>query len=215
MTEIGVNTNNAAQDRTRCAIWARVSTEDQHTENQLAVLRQWAQARGLEVAAEFVTEDSAWAQGGGNGKGREFGKARAALEDGARLGRYSVVLMWAIDRLSRQGIEDTLGAMRRLYEHGADIWSHQEPWLVTAEPRMRELLVSFMAWMAEQASARHSERVKAAIARRRAAGLPVGRPPGSQDRKPRKRSGYVAAWEDGGAAREAAERRRADSRNGG
>jgi hypothetical protein len=36
---------------------------------------------------------------------------------------------------------------------------------------------------------------KAAMARRRAAGLPVGRQPGGKDVKPRKRSGYVARWE--------------------
>jgi DNA invertase Pin-like site-specific DNA recombinase len=168
-------------EKTRCAIWARVSTTDQHTENQLAQLRAWAQARGLEVTDEFVTEDSAWQSG--NGKGEQFDKARKALIDGARLGKYGVVLVWAIDRLSRKGIEDTLAIMRRLYSCGADIWSHQEGWLETAEPHMRELLVSFMAWMAAQESARRSERIRAGLARRRAAGLPVGgRKPGSKNK---------------------------------
>lgn len=152
-----------------------------------------AAARGLEVAAEFVTEDSAWASG--NGRGAEFDKARAALLDGTRLGRYQVVLCWAIDRLSRKGIEDTLATMRRLYEHGADIWSHTEGWLETSDPHMKELLVSFMAWMAQQESLRRSERTKQGLARRRAEGKPVGRQPGAKDRKPRRRSGYVASWE--------------------
>lgn len=185
----------------KCAIWARVSTEDQHAENQLATLRAWAEARDLEVAQEFVTEDSAWASG--KGKGADFDKARAALLDGARLGTYSVILTWAIDRLSRKGIEDTLATLRRLYEHGADIWSHQEGWLETADPHMRELLVSFFAWISQQESLRRSERTKQGLERRRAQGLPVGRQPGSKDKKPRKRSGYVAAWEDGGTRRAA------------
>lgn len=176
----------------RCAIWARVSTTDQFTENQLAVLRVWARDRGLDVVAEFVTEDSAWTNG--NGKGLEFDKARKDLLNGARLGRYSVVLVWAIDRLSRKGIEDTLATMRQIYEHGADIWSHEEPWLVTTEPRMRELLVSFMAWMAQQESDRRSERIKLGLARRKAEGKPVGgRKPGSKDKKPRDRAAYVEA----------------------
>jgi len=34
-----------------------------------------------------------------------------------------------------------------------------------------------------------------------AAGLPVGRQPGARDRRQRKRSGYVAAWEPGGKRR--------------
>lgn len=182
----------------KAAIWARVSTEDQFTANQLATLREWAAARGLEVVAEFVTEDSAFAEGHAG-----FDKARAALLDGARLGTYAVVLVLAIDRLSRKGIEDTLRTMRKLYEHGADIWSHQEGWLETADPHMRELLVSFMAWMAQQESLRRSERTKQGLARRKAEGLPVGRQPGTKDKKPRKRSGYVAAWEDGGTRRAA------------
>lgn len=161
----------------RCAIWARVSSADQFALNQLAVLRAWAEARGLVVVAEFVTEDSAFAQGHAG-----FDKARAALLDGARLGRYQVVLAWAIDRLSRKGIEDTLRAMRKLYEHGADIWSHEEGWLETADPHMRELLVSFMAWIAQQESLRRSERIKAGIARRRAEGGHTGRKPGSRNR---------------------------------
>ena len=182
----------------KCAIWARVSTLDQFTENQLAVLRAWAEARGLVIAAEFVTEDSAWKD-----ESKEFDQARAKLLDGARKGTYTVVLTWAIDRLSRRGIEDTLAAMRKLYAAGADIWSHEESWLETADPAMRELLVSFMAWMAQQESNRRSERIRAGLARRKAEGLPVGRKPGATDKKPRRRSGYVATWEDGGTRRTA------------
>jgi DNA invertase Pin-like site-specific DNA recombinase len=188
---------------TTAAIWARVSTTEQHTENQLEVLRAWAQRRGLEVVTEYVTEDSAWAgTKAGNGKGGEFDRARAALLNGARLGEYEVVLVWAIDRLSRRGIEDTLATMRQLYEHGADVWSHQEPWLVTTEPHMRELLVSFMAWIAQQESTRRSERIKAGLARRRAEGKTVGgRKPGAKDRRKRSTDGYQRAWAPDGARR--------------
>ena len=184
----------------KCAIWARVSTEDQFAANQLATLRAWAEARGLEVTAEYVTEDSA---SGAKGKGADFDKARAGLVDGARLGTYSVILTWAIDRLSRKGVEDTLKTLRQVYEHGADVWSHQESWLQTSDPAMRELLVSVFAWMAKQESDRRSERTKLGLARRAAEGKPIGRQPGSRDKKPRKRSGYVAAWEDGGTRRAA------------
>jgi putative DNA-invertase from lambdoid prophage Rac len=174
---------------TSAAIWARVSTSDQHTENQLAKLRQWAASRGLDVAAEFITEDSAWQNG--NGKGAEFDKARQELLNGARLGSYSVVLVWAIDRLSRKGVEDTLSTLRRLYAHDCDVWSHEESWLSTAGPDMRELLVSLFAWMARMESARRSERIKTGLARRKAEGKPVGgRKPGSKDVKPRKTDGY-------------------------
>jgi len=185
---------------TRAAIWARVSTADQQTENQLEVLRAWATRRDLDVVAELVTEDSAWAGAKAqNGKGAAFDKARTALINGARLGEYDVVLVWAIDRLSRRGIEDTLATMRQLYGHGCDLWSHQEPWLVTSEPHMRELLVSFMAWFAQAESQRRSERIRAGLARRKARGEPVGGAVSrrGKDKRPgsRPRNGYVRAWE--------------------
>jgi DNA invertase Pin-like site-specific DNA recombinase len=182
---------------TRAAVWARVSTTDQYTSNQLDQLRGWAKRRDLEVVAEFITEDSAWVTSTArNSKGAEFDKARVDLLNGARLGHYQVILIWAIDRLSREGIEDTLAVMRQLYEHGCDIWSHQEPWLVTSEPHMRELLVSFMAWVAEQESRRRSERIKAGLARRKAEGKPVGGAVSKRgsDRKPRRTEGYKQAW---------------------
>ena len=45
----------------RCAIWARVSTDEQESGNQLAELRRWAARRGLEVATEYVLDGaSVW-----------------------------------------------------------------------------------------------------------------------------------------------------------
>jgi putative DNA-invertase from lambdoid prophage Rac len=199
----------------KAANWARVSTLVQHEENQLDVTRGWASRRSLEIVQEFVIEDSAWQKGNGT-KGKQFDRERERLIEGARLGHYKVVLVWAVDRLSRRGIEDTLATMRRLYEYGCDIWSYQEPWLVTSEPRMRELLVSFMAWMAEQESARRSERIQAGMARVKkeiAAEVAAGKEPskhlggrkaGSRNRKRlANTAGVSAAWQPGGPLYEA------------
>jgi DNA invertase Pin-like site-specific DNA recombinase len=196
----------------RCCILARVSTTRQHEENQLEVLRTWMHDRGVQIAREYVIQDSAWENGNG-AKGKEFDATRAAILNEARLGEWDILTVWAIDRTSRRGIEDTLATMRRIYECGRDIWSHQEPWLVTTEPRMRELLVSFMAWMAEQESARRSERIKAGIARRKREGKPM--PGGKAGRKMPKGSGAAggtAGWEGeaGEARREALRKRNRD-----
>lgn len=149
----------------KAAIWARVSTTDQHTENQVHVLREWAQKRGFAVVAEFVTEDSAWGTNGA--KGKEFDRQRRLLVRGAKQGDYQRVLIWALDRLSRRGIKDTIGVLEDLDDAGAVVCSHQEEWLETGDPRMRELIISVMAWMAQQESARRSERIRNGIARRR------------------------------------------------
>ena len=187
------------------ASWARVSTTEQHTAQQTHELTAWAGRRGVEIVREFITEDSAWQSGNGP-KGKEFDAAREELLNGARLGHYSVILVWSIDRLSRRGIEDTLAALRRLSEAGCAVWSHQEPWAEDLkDPRMRELFIAIAAWMAEMESARRSERIKAGIGQRKrdlAAGREVkgrqsvgGRKPGSKDRKPRaKVTGEAKGW---------------------
>jgi DNA invertase Pin-like site-specific DNA recombinase len=66
-----------------------------------------------------------------------------------------------------------------------------------AAPEVQDVLVAFAGWMAQQESRRRSERIKAGLDRRRAQGKPVGRQPGAADKKPRKRSGCVASWENG------------------
>src|SRR6516225_5705784 len=171
----------------RCAIWARVSTDEQESGNQLAVLRAEAARRDLDVAAEYVLEGlSAWT-------GAHRAQLRQALDD-ARAGRYDVLLVWALDRLERGGIEPTLRAMRQLRERGVQVVSLQEPW-TDASGEMGELLTAVMAWVARMESQRRSERVRAGLARRKAQGLPVGRRPGAKDTRTRKRSGYMARWE--------------------
>ncbi len=182
----------------RAAIWARVSSTDQHTANQLAELRHWAASRSLDIAAEYVTEDSAWSKANGNGKGAEFDRQRDALLEGARLGRYMVVLVWGVDRFSRRGAEDMLSFVRRLTDTGCELWSLKDPWTEsTTDPMTRELLFSVFATIGRFESERRAQRIRAGLARRKAEGRPIGRQPGAKDKpgKPRKRSGYIARWE--------------------
>jgi DNA invertase Pin-like site-specific DNA recombinase len=196
----------------KCAIWARVSTVDQKEANQLPELRELAAARGLEVATEIITKDSAWQAGVGkaNGKGAEFDSKRTALLEGARLGQYGTVLVWGIDRLSRRGAEDMLAFVRKLSDTGCKLISVKDPWVESlSDPMVREMLLGIFGTVARFESERRSERIKAGLARRRAEGKPVGRAKGATDHKPRRRSGYVAAWEDGGSRREAEARSKA------
>ena len=191
------------QGKVKAAIWARVSTHDQHTENQLAELRAWAADLGVQVVAEYITEDSAWADSANGPKGKEFEARRQEMLQGVRQGKHPVVLAWAIDRLSRKGSEDMQRYLRLLAEAGADVRSKHDPWLNTADPLARELLVGVFATLAKYESQRRSDRIRAGLARRRAEGKPVGRQPGAVDKGQRRRSGYVAAWEAGGARRHA------------
>ncbi len=178
----------------KAAIWARVSSREQDTANQLPALREWARNRGYEVVAEYVLEESAW-------NGKHQSKLAEALED-ARMGRYQVLMVWALDRLSREGIEPTLKVIRQFRERGVQVISKQEPWTDVAG-EAAELVTSVMAWVANMESKRKSERVKAALVQRKQAGLPVGRQPGAMDRGPRRKSGYYGRWERYRAAKAA------------
>ena len=167
----------------RAALWCRVSTDDQDVDNQLAPLRSHAEKCGFSVVREFLLEESAF-----TGKHRrELGRLVAEAAG------YDVVIVWALDRLSREGIEATFATLRRLRERGVRVVSLQEPW-AEASGDAGELLMAVAAWVARMESLRRSERTKAGIQRRRLQGLPVGRIPGAKDRKPRKVSGYYARW---------------------
>jgi putative DNA-invertase from lambdoid prophage Rac len=177
----------AGTGKERAAIWARVSTAEQTTLNQTDALRSWAATRGFEVVVEYQLEESAF-----NGKHRA--KLNEALED-ARRGRYTILLVWALDRISREGPEAMLAVIRQFRERGVRVLSLQESW-TDGPPEMQELLNMFFGWMAKQESVRRSERTKAGLARRRAQGVVLGRPAGSKDRKKRKRAGYVRRWDE-------------------
>jgi hypothetical protein len=85
----------------RAVIWARVSTTEQETENQLRQLREAPARRGLEVVEPpYVAEASAW-------KGAHRRELERALAD-ARAGRYDVLVVWALDRLTREDPLETL-----------------------------------------------------------------------------------------------------------
>ena len=98
--------------------------------------------------------------------------------------------------------EGALRLIRQLRERGCILVSVTETWL-TASPEVQDVLVAFAGWMAKMESDKRSERIRAGLARRKAADLPIGRKPGARDKGKGKRSPYVAAWEPGGARREA------------
>ncbi len=174
---------------TRCAIWYRLSKTEQKTANQFDELRQWAQRKGFEITCDYVFE--VIAINGGAEHREMLGQALAE----ARLGRFEVMLVLALDRVSREGAEVTLAILRRLVGHGTAVWLLEEPWTETADPKMAELLAPLYAWMAAEESRRRSEQIRAGLERRKREGLPVGRLPGATDKKLRKRRGYLARWE--------------------
>ena len=100
-----------------------------------------------------------------------------------------ILLVWALDRLTRQGIGAILGVVSSFKQRGVQVVSYSEPWTEQAGP-MSELLYSITGWAANFEANRISERTKAGLARVKARGRKLGRPPGSKDTKKRKKTGY-------------------------
>ena len=79
----------------RVALYARVSTDRQSTENQLRELRAAADRLGWELAGEFVD------RGISGAKGRKDRPQLDALLRGVARKEFDVVASWSVDRLGR------------------------------------------------------------------------------------------------------------------
>jgi DNA invertase Pin-like site-specific DNA recombinase len=134
--------------------------------------------RGSEVVKVYEEEESAWK----SGHQRELSHL---LED-ARKRRFDAVLVWALDRLSREGPLAILTIVDRLKKCSAKVISYQESWTETPG-ELAELLYALAGWVARMESQRRSERTKSGLARVVAQGRILGRPKGSKDKRKRKR----------------------------
>lgn len=148
----------------RIAIYARVSKAlDQHPENQLIELRQWAAAMKHEVVGEFVDEISS----------KDTRPQKETVLKMIRRGEVQGVAFWTLDRWGR-----TMGELvLELEEFGRMGWimySHREGIdLSTAAGR---LAAHVFAAMANFERDRIRERTLLGLARARAQGKRLGRP---------------------------------------
>src|SRR5215211_1677131 len=79
----------------RVALYARVSTDGQTTDNQIRELRQVAERNGWQIVQEYVDHGISGA------KGREQRPAFDALWKHVTRKQFDVVMVWVVDRLGR------------------------------------------------------------------------------------------------------------------
>lgn len=154
---------------TRAALYARISTNDgrQHLDNQLRELRTFAGLHKWQITAEYTDEES-----GANPKRPGLEK----LMHGAARRRFDLVLVFALSRLTRGGPMQAFHYISRLSESGVTFWSMTEEHFRTSGPA-GEMLIAIAAYIAEQERAMIRERISAGLARAKANGKRVGRPP--------------------------------------
>jgi len=155
----------------RAALYARVSTDRQSTENQLRELRQAAERLGWEVAHEFVD------RGISGAKGRTGRPQLDAMLKGVARKDFDVVASWSVDRLGRSLI-DLVNMLQELHSTGVDLYLHQQG-INTTTPAGKALF-GMMGVFAEFERGMIQERVRAGLARAKAKGTksgnPIGRP---------------------------------------
>lgn len=171
----------------RCVIYMRVSKSDesQTPENQKEPLKKMAESLGLEIVGEYTDMAS-----GGSGNRPKF---QQMLAD-ARERKFDVILVWSLDRFSREGISNTLHYLEELAKSRVVLKSLQECWLDTSDG-MGQLLIAIFSWIAKQEREKISERTKAGLIRAKTNGSILGRRIGSKDKGRRKRSGYFLRWQ--------------------
>jgi DNA invertase Pin-like site-specific DNA recombinase len=150
----------------RVAIYLRVSTSKQDTENQERELIAVAERSGWEVVA--IYEDA----GISGAKGRDQRPGLDAMMKAVNAKEFDLVAAWSVDRLGRS-LTDLLGILQELKEKGVDLFLHQQglDTSTTAGKAMFQMLGVFAEF--ERGIIR--ERVNAGLARARARGIKLGR----------------------------------------
>src|ERR1039458_7988185 len=150
----------------RAALYMRVSTVDQHPENQLNELRDFAALRGFKVAEEYTDHGISGA------KARRPALDRM-LKDAHRR-KFDVVVVWACDRLARS-TKHFLQVLDELNEVGVQFLSQREA-IDTDGPLGRAIIVIVSA-VAELERSLIVERVRAGMRRAKLDGRRIGRAP--------------------------------------
>src|SRR5437868_10805782 len=148
----------------RAALYLRVSTDTQTTENQRPDLAQLARTRGWDIVRVYEETGSA-------------AKQRPAFDrmmlDATR-GHFNVLAVWSLDRLGRS-MQANLATVLELDRLGVLVVSVRESFLDTSGP-VRPLLIAIFGWLAQQERERLIERTKAGLERARRQGRRIGRP---------------------------------------
>ncbi len=158
----------------KVAIYVRVSLDVnyddrrfQNVENQLIPLRDFCKSMSYEIVEEYMDKMS-----GANPARPGF---RKMIQD-AMLRRFSGIIVWKLDRFSREGIIPTMAYIKKLKSRGIWLKSMTESWLDTSQEGITDIILAIMSWASAEERKKISERTKAGMVRAKAKGKHIGRP---------------------------------------
>lgn len=158
----------------KAAIYLRVSTNSQTTENQRRELEAVAKKSDWDIVE--IYEDKALS----GAKGREERPAFDALCKDATKRKFDVVMAWSVDRLGRS-LQDLVAFLNELRALQVDLFLHKQG-IDTTTPAGKALF-QMMGVFAEFEREIIRERVNAGLDRARAEGKTLGRPSLPEDTK--------------------------------
>ena len=150
----------------KAALYARVSTDGQSVNAQLAELREVATRRNWQIAHEYVDKGISGA------KGRDQRPALDAMLKAATRGEFETVAAWSVDRLGRS-LQHLVSGLADLHAAGVDLYLHKQG-LDTSTPSGRAMF-GMLGVFAEFEREMISERVRAGIKNAKANGTKSGR----------------------------------------
>lgn len=153
--------------RKRVALYLRVSTDGQTTENQRLELERIAEHTGWRIVNVF--EDHAIS----GAKGREKRPALDNLLKDASRRKFDLVAAWSVDRLGRS-LQNLLEFLAELHALGVDLYLHQQG-IDTTTPAGKAMF-QMCGVFAEFERSIIRERVNAGLTRAKANGKMLGRP---------------------------------------
>ena len=148
----------------RVAVYARVSTLEQSTENQLEDLRRYGQQRGWEIWQEYIDA--------GISGTKDSRPALNKLMNNARKRKFDTVLVWRFDRFARSTKHLVL-ALEEFKSLGIQFVSYQEN-VDTGSP-LGNAIFTIIGAMAQLERDIIAERVKAGLRRAKSRGKRLGR----------------------------------------
>src|SRR5207247_3283513 len=153
-------TQSLSHESVRVAIYGRVSTKDkgQEVENQLRQLREFSSQQRWTVYREFVDHET-----GSIGDRTAF---QTMFKDASQR-KFDSVLFWSLDRLSREGVLETLQHLNRLTSYGVGYRSFTEQYFDSCGI-FRDAVIAIVATVAKQERVLISARTRPGLAVARA-----------------------------------------------
>jgi DNA invertase Pin-like site-specific DNA recombinase len=150
----------------KIATYTRVSDERLNSDNQKGKLDDFARSQGWEIVSDYADVLT-----GSVGDRPGWQKMLAA----ASRREFDLLLVFALDRISRQGAGWVFGQLSILSAYGVKFHSFMEPMLSTFGP-FGDVALAFYATFAKLERDRLIERTLAGLDRARRAGKVLGRP---------------------------------------